>query len=460
AAGEQAVALYRDLADVHPEAFRPDLARSLNNLSTQLSNLGRREEALAAGEDAISIMRELSRAFPGAYADTLGQSLAFARIIQSGARSFQSETHASDSLIELSLSTLRTFGQADRQAFNAVWQGGAHTDLGIRERLLEQVQARLDRFAIDRSPATVLDPEAVAEVAALLSTVVEPAGNLEIARVAGWLHWARYLVLPVGEDQEDLAAAVALFAPVYLAHADMVPDRVRVYFDDQWHSAAADTPDALAGRAVALLHETMRTGDRPALNDAIDLLRQAVGASPADDLDRAGPLSNLGAALRTRFARAGQIADLDAAIAAGRAAVNVVPPDHPDRTGYLSNLGAALATRFAWGGQLADLDEAISAGRAAVDVTPPHHPDRAAIVGNLSAVLQARFERVGSFADLDEAINAGRAAVDGTPPHHPDRAGYLSNLGAALATRFERVGSFADLDEAINAGRAAVDGTP
>jgi hypothetical protein len=52
-----------------------------------------------------------------------------------------------------------------------------------------------------------LDPEAVAELEALLGTVADPASDIEVALAAGWLHWARYLVLPAGANQQDLTAA-------------------------------------------------------------------------------------------------------------------------------------------------------------------------------------------------------------------------------------------------------------
>ena len=45
----------------HPDAIRPDLASSLNNLSASLANLGRREDALAAIEKAAQVYRELAR---------------------------------------------------------------------------------------------------------------------------------------------------------------------------------------------------------------------------------------------------------------------------------------------------------------------------------------------------------------------------------------------------------------
>ncbi|MBL7517311.1 CHAT domain-containing protein [Frankia sp. CNm7] len=263
--------------------------------------------------------------------------------------------------------------------------------------------------------------------------------------------------------------------------------------------------DWKAGRAVYLLGKTMLTGNPSTLNEAIDLLRQAVDATPVDCPDRAGRLSNLGAALslryerdgrpadlndaigavqaavdatpvdqpvravdlsnlgnvlRARFEQVGRLADLEAAIAAGQAAVDTVPVDHPGRAGMLSNLGNALNRRFGWGGELADLEAAIAAGQAAVDATPVDQPVRAGRLSNLGDALRVRFERLGELADLEAAIAAGQAAVDATPVGHPDQAVYLSNLGNALHLRFERIGELADLDAAIVAGQAAVDATP
>ena len=67
AASEEAVAIYRELAAARPDAFRPDLARSLNSLSADLSGLGRAEDALAASEEAAGIYRELAAARPDAF---------------------------------------------------------------------------------------------------------------------------------------------------------------------------------------------------------------------------------------------------------------------------------------------------------------------------------------------------------------------------------------------------------
>jgi Tetratricopeptide repeat len=59
AASEEAVQFYRELVGRKRDAFLPDLASALNNMSAYLSNLGRRDEALAASEEAVQFYREL-----------------------------------------------------------------------------------------------------------------------------------------------------------------------------------------------------------------------------------------------------------------------------------------------------------------------------------------------------------------------------------------------------------------
>ncbi len=75
AAIEEAVAIRRELAVLRPDAFRPDLAMSLNNVANRLSDLGRREEALAAIEEAVAIYRELAVLRPDAFRPDLAMSL-------------------------------------------------------------------------------------------------------------------------------------------------------------------------------------------------------------------------------------------------------------------------------------------------------------------------------------------------------------------------------------------------
>src|SRR5664280_3295370 len=118
----------------------------------------------------------------------------------------------------------------------------------MRERRLADVRARVERFFAGKDPAVVLDPAALAEVAALMDTAPDPTADLEVAHAAGWLHWCRYVVLDPGDDQQDLSAALRLLAPVYRAQPDGVPDQVRAHFDADLLASPGGDPNT-GGRA-------------------------------------------------------------------------------------------------------------------------------------------------------------------------------------------------------------------
>ena len=67
----QAVDHHRQLAAARPDAFTPNLAGMVSNLSLRLSGLGRREDALAAGEEAVALYRQLAAARPDAFTPNL-----------------------------------------------------------------------------------------------------------------------------------------------------------------------------------------------------------------------------------------------------------------------------------------------------------------------------------------------------------------------------------------------------
>src|SRR5690606_32290268 len=67
-------AVYARMADQEPDAYLPNLAASLNNLSNRLGELGRREEGLAAVQRAINVYERLAAANPDAHLPDLAAS--------------------------------------------------------------------------------------------------------------------------------------------------------------------------------------------------------------------------------------------------------------------------------------------------------------------------------------------------------------------------------------------------
>ena len=192
------------------------------------------------------------------------------------------------------------------------------------------------------------------------------------------------------------------------------------------------------------------------LNRAIDVVEQALAATPAGHPDRATILTTLGDARRDRYERFGEMDDLDRVIEVRELAVAATPAGHTRRAGYLSHLGGDLLARFKDTGTLEDLDRAIEVGEQALASTPAGHPGRANSLSILGVAYLDRYGRSAAVNDLERAIEMGEQAVAATPADDSDRAGNLSNLGIALRARYQNSGEAEDLDRAIEVGEQAV----
>lgn len=381
------------------------------------------------------------------------------------------------------------------------------------DRLLSALRARLEQFAVDRDPVTLLDPATLADLLALAEAL---HGRLlaqpEAAAVLGLAHLQRYLLLPEPDDREDLETAIAVFRELVSSRPDLVPDAVLAYLrpkeglniaeGTRRSMAFADQRSgALLGRALASYRRYSTTGALSDLDECIDAAEAEVseptaGTSHAEaktmlsglylvryqvtgrsiDLDRAigysrdaafdeqahdraARLSNLGLALQARYESAGHLSDLDEAIALHRRAIEVASAADPSSARHLSNLGVALRLRYESIANPGDLDLAIGVTRSAVEATPHDHPERFRHLGNLGLVLRERYERDRVHEDLGAAVAAGREAVAVLPPSHPGKAGALLNLGGSLLAGATAQGDRTMLAEAVQVFREALRST-
>jgi CHAT domain-containing protein len=212
--------------------------------------------------------------------------------------------------------------------------------------------------------------------------------------------------------------------------------------------------------AAALHSRFGRTGVAADLDEAIHLCRATLGKIAGDNRRRVNLLNILGQALHDRCRQTGSTAHLDEAIHVSRAAVAAAGPDHPFYAVTRSDLGGLLRNRFERTGAMADLDEAIRLYLIAATAASDDERNRGVLLSRLGLGLRTRFEHTGVLADLDEAIRLYRAAITATPDDQPNRAVFQSNLGIALRTRYNRTGALADLDEAVRLYRAAITATP
>jgi tetratricopeptide (TPR) repeat protein len=360
------------------------------------------------------------------------------------------------------------------------------------DSLLADLRERIGTYSREDNadPTLVLADEAEANARALWraaqSASLDGSMPFYVVALLALLHYFRYAALPLGEDRNDLQAALVLFAHVYRVEPERVPnhllemrlseDNVEPVIPDNvgevpdqfgmpaWVSGSYSSwsypssydymvsygPDWWTREADVLLARARTDEDPEAVDRAVSLLRQAVQHTPpADHADYAERLSKLSVALRVQFERTGIPDHLDEAVEYGRAAVAARPQDDHQRAAILNNLGAILGIRFQQSGNLTDVDDAISNCREAVEAVPASHPNRVPFLANLGNALGSRIDLTDNPADWDDYIAAYRSAAEAAPADHPDRPRILARLDKGLRTRFQRTGNPADAEEAL-----------
>ncbi|MFE6871561.1 tetratricopeptide repeat protein [Kitasatospora sp. NPDC057692] len=240
-----------------------------------------------------------------------------------------------------------------------------------------------------------------------------------------------------GADDEDVPAARSGLT-LRAAH-------LLVKHGHSGFSTELSLTDVAVAAAMALFEEHEMSGRTEVLNEAVDLLRGALRAAPADDPGLAECRSMLCAVLLTRFETTGDTAELDEA-------VGLVAAEDTDSR-RLNRRAIALARRYHARGNPADLDEAIDTLRAAHSRRPEDSRDPSTLLTHLGSFLRERYEAQGSEADLAEAVIHCRAAV----AREPDSPVMLSNLAGALRRQAELNGDGLLLGEAVALLTSAVD---
>ena len=153
---EEAVRLYRALAEARPDAFTPNLAMSLSNLSNSLGALSRREAALQAIEEAVQLHGALAEARPDAFTPNLAMSLSNL----SNSLGALGRREAALQAIEEAVRLYRALAEAQPDAFTSDLTSSLSNlsnslgDLGQREAALQAIEeaVRLHRTLAEARP--------------------------------------------------------------------------------------------------------------------------------------------------------------------------------------------------------------------------------------------------------------------------------------------------------------------
>ena len=335
----------------------------------------------------------------------------------------------------------------------------------------------------------VLDPAAQEEAAELLASAAGLRADTQALRLAGALHFARWMAhrdekgdWADQDGQEELMAAMALFAPLFHDRKKLIPKPARGFLARvrRQQPGPGDPPAMAALRAFLtakrpaapawtellwqlslVLHRRYeRVSQVPALSEAIAVLRHAVRETPRGDPQYPRRAAFLGSLLLVLHEETSQPEALDEALELLRLAPAGRPGDENQRPAQLSALGSALHALYSSDSDLDALSAAVRAHRDAVGNIAADDPRYGPLALRLAAALVRHYKRTGQLPSLDEAIEklrlAYRAASRSDGLTRGVYVALANDLSVALLERYECTEAMQDLDEAIAAGELAV----
>lgn len=290
-----------------------------------------------------------------------------------------------------------------------------------RDKALAAVRRRVEHAGRSGDASGLLTREAVRDAAKLVG-LADRGTDLEVIHVLGWFHWMRYRVLPEGADQEDLRLALGLLRTVFGVDPEAVPAELREVFDS---SRDADDSD---GTSAAIDAEDMfdafvATREPSLLRQAIEIMRGAIAATPANDTRLLVRISNLSAMLGTLFEATRDTSALAEALETIRRAVAAMPPDFPDRATLLNNLATRLRNLSAATDNVDYLEEAVRVGRDALEAASDESSEYRYALSNYATSLLELFDRTRTAEPAMELARLSR--------RHTSSRGFDLGLGDA-----------------------------
>jgi len=398
-------AMYRRLAADNPDAYEPDLAISLNNLSNRHAKAGRHAEALAVIEEAAAIRRRLAEGDPGAYESDL------ANLLNNLSAEYREAGRHAEALavIEEAAAIHRRLTQDNPDAY----EPGLATTLNSLSTTYSQAGRHAEALAAAEEAAathrrlTQDNPDAY-----------EPGLSSSLNNLSIRYSWA-------GRHAEALAA-VKEAASIRRRLAEDNPD-----------AYAPDLAMSLNNLATDFGEAGQHAGALAAIEEATTLYRQLTEHNPGAYAPAfAMSLNNLA----TEFQEAGQHAEALAAIEEATTLYRQLTEHNPGT--YEPDLASSLnnlSILYSWAGRHADALTAIEEANSLYQRLAEHNPGtyEPGLAMSLNG-LSNRYAEAGRHAEalaaIEEAATLYQRLAERNPGvYQPGLASSLNNLSIEYA---------------------------
>ncbi|MFE3864270.1 caspase family protein [Streptomyces goshikiensis] len=523
-AEERGVTLIRELVDLRPDTFLPQLAQTLGERAVSLSGASRRAEALALSHEAVELYRALAQAHPVAHLRNFATSLTNLSAHQRdmgdwhGALITSKEAVGIDLVLAQTAPTVHLPGLAASLNNLAVHlleagdrEGALSTiteTIAIRRSLAEDnPAARLPDLAtslnnLAKSQAATGDRRgalnSIAEAVTIQRTLTRGNAAAHLSDLATSLNGLSVCRKSVGDQQGAfIAAAEAVTIQRTLAHESPAVHLPHLAgFLDNLATCQAETGDWQSGlrtshEAVAIqrilardnpvgrlphlagfldnlaTHQAQAGDRRTALataSEAVDLFRDLARLSPGTHNPGLAIALDTLASLQSRTGdlQSGLMSRVEA-VALQRELAGDNPAVHlPKLAGLLNNLALSRAETGDGDGALAASDEAVDLYTALAKEDPATYlANLANVLDGLSVHLGAVGHSQSTLATVTKAVAIHRTLAQSHPAAHlKDLASSLSGLANLRATAADHVGALAASEEALAILRPLAEDNP
>jgi CHAT domain-containing protein/exonuclease VII small subunit len=401
---QQALAIYRQLAQQQPQVYEPYLATTLNNLGTALRGLRRLEAAVEAFQQALAIYRQLAQQQPQVYEPYLATTLTNLGNALSDLRRLEAAVEA----YQQALAIRRRLAQQQPEVYEPDLAttltnlGNALSDL---RRLEAAVEAYQQALAIYR------------QLAQQQPQVYEPDVAMTLNNLGNAL-----------SDLRRLEAAVEAFQQALAIYRQLAQQQPEVY--------EPDVAMTLNNLGIALRGLRRLEAAVEAFQQALAIYRQLAQQQPqVYEPDLATTLNGLGTALSDLRRLEAAVEAFQQALAIYRQLAQQQPEVYePDVAMTLNNLGNALSDLRRLEAAVEAFQQALAIRRRLAQQQPEvYEPYLATTLTNLGIALWGLRRYEAAVEAFQQALAIRRRLAQQQPEvYEPDVATTLNNLGTAL----------------------------
>ncbi|MFD6294312.1 tetratricopeptide repeat protein [Streptomyces sp. NPDC060235] len=395
---QEAVGLYKRLAEENPSRFNPLLANSFNLLGINLSRSGRHVEALQATNDAVALYSRLSLAEPDLYEAEYGRVLANSAARQ--ASSPEQRLAAAEEAVRIGKRWAESFPERPVELAGALENlANTFSDLGRHEEAVatgeEAVKVRKQQV---REAPEQYTPD--------------------LARATANL--SRYLVR--AKQSNDGAAKAREAVNLYRDLAKIDPRKYQALL-----------ASALSSLGILLSSVGPPAEQIDATHEAVSLYRVLSEGDSKNKPTLAQALCNLGIHLNAAGERAKAVVATTEAVDLYRELAGADSTQRPNLALALHNLGIHLAGIDLESEAVEACTEAVDLYRVLAEGDSRHKPALAQALCNLGVRLTAAGEGAKAVVATTEAVDLYRELAGADSTHRLNLALALRNLGVLLA---------------------------